>query len=58
MIVPALSNWIFFKGKCQRRGISVDEINTHLGRIWEDIEVQTEVTLLSHGHVIADHLNR
>jgi len=57
MIVPALSNWIFFAYSCQRRNVPTDEINTYLGRIWEDIEVQTKVTLLSHGHVVADHLN-
>lgn len=35
-----------------------NEQNTHLGRIWEDIKIQPEVTLLSYGHIVTDHLDR
>ena len=36
----------------------VNEIRTCLRRIREDIEVQPKITLLSHGHVVTDHLDR
>lgn len=36
----------------------VNRTRTCLGRIREDIEVQPKVALLSHGHVVTDHLDR
>ena len=59
MIVPALSNWIFFKNEHEEHE-TPRRIRwaTCLGRIREDIEVQPKITLLSHCHIVADHLDR